>query len=240
MTAQSIHMRSCEPAVSYVRAKYALDIQTRRARWQDARCTCRASWIPRRSRVLVSTSDQVSDPRDTVASTNDDANLRHTITVLEELLAQSIYLRDLYRYARWQTTNVQYRRLHQLFDRHYQEQLHLVDVLLDRIRTLGGGSQIFARNFLQGTRFASALRGNKAVGHLLNELLGAHESVLNTARPNGSATNARWTHDFAVGQVVLANDAQSSSIRDQWVDWKPRQRFLIDGCQASTEKSDGP
>jgi len=163
----------------------------------------------------VSTRDKMIDPRDTVASADGDANGRHSIAVLEELLAQSICLRDLYRNARWQTADIQYRRLRQLFDRHYKEQLHLVDVLIDRIRTLGGGRQIFARNFLQETAFACALRGNGAAGHLLNELLDAHESVLNTGRPNGSTMSAQWAHDFALGQVVLTNDAQSSSISEQ-------------------------
>jgi starvation-inducible DNA-binding protein len=176
--------------------------------------------------MLDSTCDEVSDPRDTAASANGDAKLRRTIDVLEVLLAQSVCLRDLYRNARWRTTDIQHRRLRQLFDRHYKEQLQLVDCLLDRIRILGGGRQIFARNFLQGTRFASALRGNKAVRHLLNELLDAHEFVLNTGRPDGSAINTQWAHDFAVGEVILTNDAQSSSIRDQLVDCEPMQRFL--------------
>jgi starvation-inducible DNA-binding protein len=177
-------------------------------------------------KMLVSTCDQLSGPRDTVASADGDAKLRHTIAILEELLAQTIGLRDLYRRARWQTADIQYRRLHQLFDRHYKEQLHLVDVLVDRIRTLGGGGQVFARNFLQGTQFACALRGNRAARHLLNELQDAHESVLNTSRQKGSTMNAQWAHDFALGQVVLANDAQSSSISDHLMDSESRQRFL--------------
>jgi starvation-inducible DNA-binding protein len=176
--------------------------------------------------MLVSTRDLVSDPRDSAASADGNANLRHTITVLEELLTQSICLRDLYRKARWQTADIRYRRLHQMFDRHYKEQLQLVDVLMDRIRVLGGGRQIFARNFLQETRFARALRGNKAAGHLLNELLDAHESLLNTGRPNRSSVNAQWAHDFVLGQVVLINDAQSSSIGDELADCEPRQQFL--------------
>jgi starvation-inducible DNA-binding protein len=175
--------------------------------------------------MLVSVCDQVSDSRDTLASADGDAKLRHTIAVLEGLLAQSICLRDLYRRARWQTADIQRRRLRELFDRHYKEQLQLVDVLVDRIRTLGGGRQIFARNFLHGTQFARALRGNRAVSHLLNELLDAHESVLNAGRPDGSAMNARWAHDFAVGEVVLTNDAQSASIGDQLVECEPRQRL---------------
>lgn len=176
--------------------------------------------------MLVSTCDQVSDPQDIAASADGDARSRKTIAVLEELLAKSIGQRDLYRGARWQTADIQYRRLRQLFDRHYQEQLHLVDVLMDRIRILGGARQIFASNFLQGARFACALRGNKAARQLLMGLLDAHELVLNTGRPHGSTINDPWAHDFAVGQVVLTNDAQSASIRDQLADCESRQGFL--------------
>jgi hypothetical protein len=78
----------------------------------------------------VSTCDLVSDPRDIVASANGDAKSRHTIAVLEELLDKSICLRDLYRYARSQAAYIQYSRLHQLFDRHYKEQLHLMFSLI--------------------------------------------------------------------------------------------------------------
>ena len=184
--------------------------------------------------MLISTCDPVGDPvgdpagdpRGTSPFVDGDAGLRRTIAVLEELLAQSICLRDLYRTARWQTADIQYRRLRQLFDRHYKEQLRLVDVLVDRIRTLGGGQQVFARNFLQGTRFACALRGNKAVERLLNELLDAHESVQNVARQKGSTMNAQWAQDFALGQVVLANDAQSTSIGEQLVGCEPVQGLL--------------
>ncbi|HTD75612.1 MAG TPA: ferritin-like domain-containing protein [Steroidobacteraceae bacterium] len=176
--------------------------------------------------MRVFTCDQESDPRDIAAPADGDAKLRHTVAVLEELLAQSICLRDLYRNARWQTADIRYRRLRQLFDRHFKEQLHLVDVLIDRIRTLAGGRQVFARNFLQGTQFACALRGNKAARHLLNELLDAHESVLNTGREKGSTMNAPCAQDFALGQVVLVNDAQSSSISDQLMNYEPREGFL--------------
>jgi starvation-inducible DNA-binding protein len=179
------------------------------------------------SKEIDSVPGTVSDQLTTnAASADGNPTLRHTVAVLEELLAGSICLRDLYRNARWQTAGIQYRRLHQLFDRHYKEQINLVDVLIDRIRTLGGGRQIFARKFLQETQFAHALRGNKAAGHLLNELLDAHESVLNTGRRNGLVMSAQWAHDFALGQVVLTNEGQSSSISDQLADCEPRQQLL--------------
>lgn len=165
--------------------------------------------------MLVSTRYPLNAPDAAHGFADSEAESRKIVAVLEELLGQSIDLRDLYKNARWQTADIQYRRLRQLFDRHYQEQLPLVDVLTDRIRTLGGGRQVFASQFLQGTRFACALRGARAAGRLLRELLDAHESVLNTVRLNGSATEYPWARDFAVGQVVLTNDAQIASISDQ-------------------------
>jgi starvation-inducible DNA-binding protein len=167
---------------------------------------------------------RVNDPRAVPVSADGDAESRKTIAVLEELLDQSIYLRDLYKNARWQATDIRHRRVRQLFDRHYKEQFQLVDVLADRIRLLGGAHQLFGSQFLQDTRFACALRGHKATDRLLRELLDAHDSVLSTGRPHGSALDDQWTRDFAVGQVVLTNDAQSSSISDQLADRDPRQR----------------
>jgi DNA-binding ferritin-like protein len=48
----------------------------------------------------------------------------------------------MYKNARWQTADLQFRSLRQLFDGHYKEQIQLVDVLVDRMRVLncaGGG-----------------------------------------------------------------------------------------------------
>jgi starvation-inducible DNA-binding protein len=170
----------------------------------------------------------VSTPSHAVpVSAEGDAESHKTISVLSDLLVQSIALRDLYKNARWQTAHIQYHRLRQLFERHYKEQSQLVDVLTDRIRTLGGARKLFASNYLQETRFACALRGNKPAARLLCELLDAHETVLYIGRPNGSAMEEQWARDFAVGQVLLTNDAQSFSIGEQLSEWEPSQRLRI-------------
>src|ERR1700756_410326 len=64
-------------------------------------------------RMLVSTRNQVSDPHAVPASENGDAESHKTIAVLTELLGHSIDLRDLYKNARWQTADIQHRRLRQ-------------------------------------------------------------------------------------------------------------------------------
>ena len=137
------------------------------------------------------------------------------IAPFDELLAHSIRLRDLYKNARCQISDPQCRPLRLLFDDHYREQLRLVDVLIDRVRALGGASRIFADDFLQSPHLTHALRGRQAQNRLLREMLEAHEWVLSAARPDGTSDvygEGSWVRDFAVGQVVLSNDLQSRSI----------------------------
>ncbi len=150
---------------------------------------------------------------------------RKTVAVLDELLAHSIHLRDLYKNARWQTSGIQFHHLYLMFDSHYKGQLRLVDVLIDRIRMLDGAGRVFAGDFLQGTRFSYALRGRKAPVRLLRDLLDAHELVLSAARPTGRndvQNDLSWVRDFAVGQVVLTNELQSWSVNEQLTGHEPK------------------
>jgi starvation-inducible DNA-binding protein len=148
-----------------------------------------------------------------------DESSVETVGILEELLAQSILLRDLYKIARWQSCNGELCRMHQLFECHYKEQLRLVDVLVDRVRMLGGTGRVLAADFLKGTQLSCGVRSHRAPGRwvdeLLDELLDAHELVLSTAQPAGATGSHQWVHEFAVGLVVLTNDMQNVSLREQ-------------------------
>ena len=147
---------------------------------------------------------------------SDDCSVE-TVGILEELLAQSILLRDLYKIARWQSCNGELCRMHQLFEGHYKEQLRLVDVLIDRVRMLGGTGRVLAGDFLKATQLCCGVRSHRAPGRWVDELLDAHELVLSTAQPAGATDNHQWVHEFAVGLVVLTNDMQNVSLREQWL-----------------------
>ena len=169
--------------------------------------------------------------------TGADASPCKTVAVLQELLTQSIHLRDLYKNARRQFSCIESRDLRQMLDDHYKEQLSVIDVLVDRIRNLGGAARVFAGDFLQRTQFRHSLRGRIAPKRLLHELLEAHESVLDAARPNGSDEDHLWMRDLAVGQVMLTNDVQSWAINERLLGHDPQQRFLqmdagrVHGCE---------
>jgi starvation-inducible DNA-binding protein len=102
--------------------------------------------------VIDSANDTTTGSPVVTRLTESESQSYATVAVLEELLAQSTHLRDLYKTARRQTADVQHRQLHQLFDVHYKEQISLVDVLIDRIRMLGGSGSVFAGDFVKDTQ----------------------------------------------------------------------------------------
>jgi starvation-inducible DNA-binding protein len=176
--------------------------------------------------VIDSSDDSIIDSRAVTRLTASETQSYATVAILEDLLSQSIHLRDLYKSARWQAADVQHRQLHQLFDVHYKEQIRLVDVIIDRIRMLGGSGSVFAGDFVKDAPCRCLHLDRKAAFRLVGELLDAHESVLNTAQPTGLSGDHKWARDFAIGQVVLTNNQQSWSLSEQLVAARLRQEFL--------------
>src|SRR6516164_5804932 len=63
---------------------------------------------------------------------------RESVDNLNQLLADTATLRDLYKKHHWQIAGPTFHQLHLLFDKHYEEQNDLVDKIAERIQTLGG------------------------------------------------------------------------------------------------------
>ena len=66
---------------------------------------------------------------------------------LEQLLADTMTLRDLYKKHHWQASGPNFYSIHLLFDKHYEEQAAIVDLLAERIQTLGGVAIAMAGRF---------------------------------------------------------------------------------------------
>jgi starvation-inducible DNA-binding protein len=164
-------------------------------------------------------------------------NSFNAVAVLEQLLIQSIRLRDLHMNARWQISGSQFSEIRKMLNDHHKEQLSLIDLLVDRIRILGGAARVFASDFLQRTQFCRVIRGPRALHQLLLDLLEAHEAVLSAAHPHDSNDELHWVRDFAVGQVVLTNEQQWEIINGKVLSAGPQQRFLetdtsrLHGCE---------
>jgi starvation-inducible DNA-binding protein len=159
-----------------------------------------------------------------------DRNSSDAVAVLEQLLVQSIRLRDLLMNTRWQISSGEFGEIRKMLNDHYKEQLSLIGTLVDRLRILGGAARVFAADFLQRSESCRVIRGPKALTQLLYDLLEAHEAVLAAARPHDSHDDLYSVRDFAVGQVVLTNEQQWEIVNHRVMTSRPQQRILETGA----------
>src|SRR6476619_1053110 len=74
---------------------------------------------------------------------------KESVDNLNQLLADTITLRDLYKKHHWQVSGPTFYQLHLLFDKHYAEQAELVDAIAERIMMLGGVSVAMAADVVE-------------------------------------------------------------------------------------------
>src|SRR6201996_1959103 len=89
-----------------------------------------------------------------------DAKVRgKMVAQLNQLLADSITLRDLYKKSHWQVSGPTFYQLHLLFDKHFDEQLEIVDAIGERIQLLGGVSIAMGADVGEVTKIRRPPRG---------------------------------------------------------------------------------
>src|SRR5262252_5533794 len=139
--------------------------------------------------------------------------VRHkSVASLNRLLAHTMAMRDLYKKAHWQTSGATFYELHLLFDKHYGEQVEIMDSIAERVQTLGGVTLALAQDVAEETRIARAPRGRESVPAQLRRLLEAHETVLGEARPlarQAAEAGDDGTNDLIVSEVIRSNELQS-------------------------------
>ena len=130
---------------------------------------------------------------------------------LNQVLADTITLRDLYKKCHWQVSGPTFYSLHLLFDKHSGEQSELVDLLAERIQTLGGVSVAMAADVAEMTIIPRPTRGRDKVSTQLSRLLHAHEIVLQESRTMArlaAANGDDGTNDILVSNVLRTNELQ--------------------------------
>src|SRR6266567_2731342 len=80
-----------------------------------------------------------------------EAACRESVENLNQILADTIALRDLYKKHHWQVAGPTFYQLHLLFDKHADEQTGLIDALAERIQLLGGISLAMAHDVAETT-----------------------------------------------------------------------------------------
>ncbi|MGO9124901.1 MAG: Dps family protein [Terriglobales bacterium] len=130
---------------------------------------------------------------------------------LNQLLADTMTLRDLYKKSHWQVAGPTFYQLHLLFDKHFGEQSELVDTIAERIQLLGGVSIAMAHDVAETTQIERPPRGREEVPVQLSRLLDAHQVIIRESRELAelaSKLGDEGTNDLAVSDVLRTNELQ--------------------------------
>src|ERR687887_2249763 len=146
---------------------------------------------------------------------------RESVDNLNQVLADTITLRDLYKKHHWQVAGPSFYQLHLLFDKHAAQQNELVDAIAERIQLLGGVSLAMAHDVAETTLIPRPPRGREEAPVQISRLLHAHEIVLKEARTMARLAAEHGddgTNDLIVSDVIRANELQVWFVAEHVVD----------------------
>jgi starvation-inducible DNA-binding protein len=136
---------------------------------------------------------------------------RESVENLNQILADTITLRDLYKKHHWQVAGPTFYQLHLLFDKHAAEQNELVDTLAERVQVLGGVSIAMANDVAETTLIPRPPKGREEPPVQISRLLHAHEIVIKEARAmarRAAEAGDDGTNDVLVSDVIRRNELQ--------------------------------
>ena len=144
-----------------------------------------------------------------------------SVELLNQILADTMTLRDMYKKHHWQVAGATFYQLHLLFDKHHDEQVELVDAIAERVQLLGGLSIAMAADIAETTFIPRPPRGREAAPVQISRLLHAHEIILKEARTAArqvATAGDDGTNDLLVSEVIRTNELQVWFLAEHLVD----------------------
>jgi len=136
---------------------------------------------------------------------------KRSVTNLNQLLADSIVLRDLYKKHHWQVSGSTFLQLHELFDKHHAEQERVVDTIAERIQALGGVCIAMPHDVAEMTIIPRAPKGREPATDQLTRLIEAHSFILKEARVmarHAADDGDEGTNGVIVGDIIVLHERQ--------------------------------
>lgn len=151
-----------------------------------------------------------------------DADARaQMVGKLNQLLADSSMLRDMYKKHHWQVSGPTFYQLHLLFDKHYGEQVEIVDTIAERIQLLGGVSVAMGEHVAEISKIKAPPKGRESVPTQISRLLEAHKLIMKESSEIAAAADKAGddgTNDMVVSNVLRVNELQAWFIGEHLVD----------------------
>ena len=151
-----------------------------------------------------------------------EENVRQqSVTGLNQLLADTITLRDMYKKHHWQVVGPTFYQLHLLYDKHYEEQANLVDDIAERIQILGGVAVAMAHDVAELSSVPRVPRDREEAPVQVSRLLDAHQRILKNCHDYASKADESGddgSNDLIVSQLVRTNEMQVWFVAEHVVD----------------------
>ena len=144
-----------------------------------------------------------------------------SVDMLNQVLVDTITIRDMYKKHHWQVAGHTFYQLHLLFDKHYEEQTALVDTLAERIQRLGGIALAMAGDVAEATKIERPPKGREEAPVQISRLLEAHEIILKECREYAAAADDMGddgTNDVLVSDIIRTNERHVWFISEHLVD----------------------
>ena len=151
----------------------------------------------------------------------DEKTRQTSVTGLNQLLADTITLRDMYKKHHWQVVGPTFYQLHLLYDKHYEEQAVLVDAIAERIQILGGVAVAMAHDVAELSSIPRVPRDREEAPVQVSRLLDAHQRILKNCHDyadKADETGDDGTNDLIVSQLVRTNEMQVWFVSEHMVD----------------------
>jgi starvation-inducible DNA-binding protein len=140
-----------------------------------------------------------------------DAARIQSCELLNGVLADTTILYNLYKKHHWLVAGPTFYQLHLLFDAHAGEQLELIDVLAERVQSLGGIAVSDPRHVAELTNITRPPNGAESAPAMLSRLMEAHQIVIDGTRRGIEVTEANGdagSNDLLMGDVLRTNEKQ--------------------------------
>ncbi len=141
--------------------------------------------------------------------------------ILNEILADSMILYALYKKHHWLVAGPTFYQLHLLFDKHAEEQTEVIDLLAERVQSLGGIAVGDPRHAAELTTIPRPPDGAEEVAVMIDRTLEAHEAIIAKVRKAISATEKSedWgSNDLLMSDVLRRNELQVWFLSEHVVD----------------------
>lgn len=151
----------------------------------------------------------------------DEQTRQESVTMLNQLLADTITLRDMYKKHHWQVVGPTFYQLHLLYDKHYEEQAGLVDTIAERIQILGGVAVAMAHDVAELTSLPRIPRDREEAPIQVSRLLSAHQTILKNCHDfakKADESGDDGTNDLIVSDLMRTNEMQVWFVSEHVVD----------------------